>query len=571
MIVWRRLVPFWLAYKWKVVVVAGLVSVAMIHGGVNHGQWWGLGPLQRTLEVFGIGQPLAKSGSRTAIIGGLFFALLTLFTLWNTWRVVFDDQRQFSRLWRLRDHTIVCGFGDKGQCLVSALEADSAIRQTVVVDRRMDHPALEQRRRLGRLAVVGDAVDLDMLRIVGVRRARHLVVVSGNDEINAQIAISALELCRGRRGEPLTCLVHVDDPALFHFIREHELGTSRDGSVRLQCFNVHEHGARAILDAHPPATRNGTPSAVLVVGLGRLGQSLVVDLARRRWFGGKAGANLDVTVVDPEASSRVAVLQTRYPRLADVAMLNSVDITVQSREFQQGRFVSDEVDGVYICLPDPREAIAAALAIRPLLRGRSVPLVVRVSRHEGLAALVTETDDEAGRTPLRLFPLISTTCSASLLESTTGELLARALHAEYLRSALEHGQTGDANSSLLAWDALPERLRCSNRRAADDVRQQLAAIGYDLLPLVDWTARPVVFSDDELDRLSSLEHERWRRERVSLGWRLSERKDESARTHPDIVPWERLGEESREANRAAMRKRPELLARLGFQIVRRTS
>jgi hypothetical protein len=37
---------------------------------------------------------------------------------------------------------------------------------------------------------------------------------------------------------------------------------------------------------------------------------------------------------------------------------------------------------------------------------------------------------------------------------------------------------------------------------------------------------------------------------------------------PDLVPWERLSDEAREMNVQAVRRIPDMLARVGFQVLR---
>jgi hypothetical protein len=64
-----------------------------------------------------------------------------------------------------------------------------------------------------------------------------------------------------------------------------------------------------------------------------------------------------------------------------------------------------------------------------------------------------------------------------------------------------------------------------------------------------------------------MEHDRWCARYLLDGWHKGPRDDE-ARTHPCLVPWEDLEETYRDNDRAAIRQIPGLLALIGQHIVR---
>jgi hypothetical protein len=52
------------------------------------------------------------------------------------------------------------------------------------------------------------------------------------------------------------------------------------------------------------------------------------------------------------------------------------------------------------------------------------------------------------------------------------------------------------------------------------------------------------------------------------GWTWSEQRDDTARTHPYLVPWSALPEAVKELNRVAIRAIPTELEAVGLVIVR---
>jgi hypothetical protein len=69
--------------------------------------------------------------------------------------------------------------------------------------------------------------------------------------------------------------------------------------------------------------------------------------------------------------------------------------------------------------------------------------------------------------------------------------------------------------------------------------------------------------------MARLEHERWMAWRVLTGWQWGSPRNNAAKLHPDIVPYEQLAETTKEKDRIIVRAIPELL-RAGRLRVRRT-
>jgi RyR domain-containing protein len=84
---------------------------------------------------------------------------------------------------------------------------------------------------------------------------------------------------------------------------------------------------------------------------------------------------------------------------------------------------------------------------------------------------------------------------------------------------------------------------------------------------VDGDVEPVSFSDDEVEVLAELEHDRWTAERLADGWQPGAR-DVLAKTSPHLVGWSELPEDVKEWDREPMRRIPQLLAGVGLQIRR---
>ena len=117
------------------------------------------------------------------------------------------------------------------------------------------------------------------------------------------------------------------------------------------------------------------------------------------------------------------------------------------------------------------------------------------------------------------------------------------------------------------WAELDEDWREANRAHARDIAAALRRLDIELQPIDSPGAGLVALTDDEIETLARIEHDRWTADRTARGWTRGPRNDEG-RTHPDLVPWEELSEESRAIDRALVRARPGLMARAGFALER---
>ena len=115
----------------------------------------------------------------------------------TTLEVLSERSRQGWKIqrWRkrVRNHTIVIGYGTKGKAAVTAKVSDeTAEGEVVVVD--TDRTALEHAATAGLVTVHGDATKSDVLRLAGAQHASSIIVATGRDDTAALVTLTAREL-----------------------------------------------------------------------------------------------------------------------------------------------------------------------------------------------------------------------------------------------------------------------------------------------------------------------------------------------------------------------------------------
>ena len=153
--------------------------------------------------------------------------------------------------------------------------------------------------------------------------------------------------------------------------------------------------------------------------------------------------------------------------------------------------------------------------------------------------------------------------------SGTHELVARAIHEEYIELQRNAGMTLKTNPSMCSWNELPNRLKDSNLRQAADIWRKLDLIACAIGLSIDNKELLFEFTRDEIELLAEKEHQRWIDERLKKGWTYAMQTNEQLRTHDCIVPWELLPESEREKDRNAIRTLPQILSKVHLKIVRR--
>lgn len=74
--------------------------------------------------------------------------------------------------------------------------------------------------------------------------------------------------------------------------------------------------------------------------------------------------------------------------------------------------------------------------------------------------------------------------------------------------------------------------------------------------------------DDLLEQLAANTHEVWAELRIRQGWRFGPTRDDHAKEHPCLVPYDQLPEQEKEFDRATVRETLKAIVCLGYRVTR---
>lgn len=562
---WRRkLRPAWQDYQWA--VIGGLIICTIIIGGTY---LW--------LQLFNRESGSVNWSLSPWLVAFKFLATIAfIFAFVHALAAIFRQQIEIIRLKLTNNHVLICGMGEIGSSFTEAFYKDGY--KVIAITNNEDNRRLDKFRDLKIITLIGNAADREILHKARVHKARYLIAVWGKDEDNIEIAVNARAMVSNSKNRLLTSLVHITNPYLCSLLKEREIMGQKVDSFRIEFFNVYESGARQLLKEFPAFDETiGTfQPHLLIVGLGEMGKSLAVHAAMLwRMARGKSIKKLPITIVDKNADQKKKYIECQFRQLNDSWDIYPVTLNIDSPQFYQAKFLRNNnnhciVTMVYVCLNKDSRSLSAALSLFKHLRYDNIHIVVQMNRDAGVANLLQSDDRMEGSfANLHFYWLFDGKRKTDLLLYSTREMLARAIHQDYLSIQAKMGITLKTNPCLVTWDELPEEIKESNRRQADDIGKKLKAVHCDLEPLTDWDAELFEFTPEEIEILARMEHQRWLNERINEGWSYNPgAKDLNRKTSPYLLDWDELPEDFKKYNRDAIQSLPIFLARADFQILR---
>lgn len=483
---------------------------------------------------------------------------------------------------RKHDHTIVCGLGETGMQIVNhLLEADHTLSRRllhdaklVVIDTNADNPFTAACERQSVPVLLGDASQPGVLAMAGLARARTVIVCTGDDARNLDVALRVKDLVAGKQRllkRRLRLVMELRSEWFLAKLVERNRRSLSSETVDLRAFNTYANAARLILQSlKPPPHPRLDGGSFVIVGFGSMGREIALALLRS--CPAPLGRRPEIIVFDRAADAVRENFLSAYPGAAALGELRfrTIDFVPGGAAFTTlvaVELCARPVQAVFVCLPNDAMSLNVGLDLRRQLDQVGhvrPPVKIRLRRHHRLSGFLEEL--EAVERPdhrLSTFGALEDLLDPAILFSEKLDRLAIACHQQYVDELSPEQRHLPANRP---WHDLAESLKTSNRWKADHIGLMLTSVGLTL----NETSTParIALTDAEIETLAQFEHRRWAAALTLQGWTHGPVRDAFQRKHEHLIGWEELRDDIRARNRREIAALPSILACIGLEVRR---
>ena len=513
-----------------------------------------------TLQMFILESDAESGSAKWTIYLQLARFLAPVVIIWSAFRaamLILANQISTIRRSRLKNHIVIIGSSNLVNRLIRDYSANNQVIQ--ISSSLIKNPIITNGYPV--YQIEGNATSDEILRTARVNFSKRIFIATGSDSYNRNIASSLASFFEE---------VTIKDKITCHY--ELRSGTKQAANINtylsnekvsLNYFNPNRITARELIKAYPPHFKRlpntgDKPIHILLVGFSEFGQELAKQLIRVCHY--QDLQNLRLTIVDEENNRSWKRFNKETPALnmvADVVFENfdpcSLTLDHWDKLQGDGRGV---FDAVYIANFDQEESYNIALDARDGLGTKTNPDLVVVCSIEPIS--------ELGNGPGAIIVLYNIDKESWTLENFingkadedhNGQEGAKTIHENYLKQVTAHKESlsnlkdWTEKEAHKNWDSLPEYLRDKNRDQADHIPIKTKII-LQLLSHANEKEDFINKNKEVLEQMAELEHRRWMASSVIAGFRFGENRDEFIKkTHPDIIPYDRLNEDTKDYDR----------------------
>lgn len=472
--------------------------------------------------------------------------------------ILFSNRIKQLQAQRQHNHIIVIGKNKLAYSLITAALKDGY--KVIWLDGDLN------RENNKKLFIKSNAWSLDDAMKFGVRRCHSITIATEGDA--KAIAIARQLRKKIPEEKELTIHVLINSPWLAMRI------DLFDGIKAIHLISLAQISIRQIHRKHPPflIAKKLAHKQIhsVIIGFDLYGEAILIDtlLSSLTTYLHKP----IITIVDPDINDIKSNLSIKYPELHKSAELHFIrqDINnkIQSLTEENLQRIVDicPITSVYFCLKDEPISLTAAIAFQSLVLRNGLeigPIHVRLNSRSAIPV------PEAGVFHLKPAQLLSFGDVKYLTNDTAiingdADVLAIEMHKAYQAVA------GQDKSYNIPWEDLNEDIRSSNRRLVMHFGAKLSSAGHDIEGWIrDCDQNPSKESLPHIlnfikrknlaQTLAELEHERWMADRRINGWQYNSVRDNEKLHHNDLIPFEKLSDNSKQYDLVMIEKLAKIL------------
>ncbi len=239
-----------------------------------------LDALFASLQLFSLGTSISGPDVPWTLNVARFMApLAVLYAAVATVFAILRDQVERASVGVLaRGHVVLVGLGHTNASRTLSLLR--ARRRAVVVESDGTNSRIPGTRAEGAYVLLGDGRQTTILRRARTDRARHVIIATGDDSRNLDVADQVRGLVDRDKRYRTTVHVSIADPALWSQIGRLQLPRSRNESV-MEFFNPADRAAQALLSEAERVVGQPVLTTLLIDGDGVMADRVFSHLAPR--------------------------------------------------------------------------------------------------------------------------------------------------------------------------------------------------------------------------------------------------------------------------------------------------
>lgn len=550
-------------------------------------------PIPLELEIARFLCPIALSYNVVRVFGSLL-----------------QENLKLLRLQFYKNHTIVCGLNKWTAQLLTDLNREE--KQIVVIEKDVNNEYNAKVKELGIIILHGDFSDYYLLNRANIDKAKYLIIFTEDDSKNMEIAINTKRLKEKNKIEEqvevnkdiaseipknsitpttqnkpyekkLRCFIHIKDKCLCDSFSSHDIFEQSYEKIEMNLFNIYDNDARVLFLSHgfEAELEEGEKVHLLIIGFSNLGESVALQAAKIGHYANDKGTKL--TILDENADKLGKQFLARYPgiheienylhfngntedyfkftfRNVDLKNLQEIEKTITEIHKVQ------KITAILICLEDKTSGIKIGIHLMSKLKSEKVeiklhfPIQVYLDENEDIFNLPSLKSKEEKNPILSPFGLIKSTCSKEIILNEKLDRVAKKILKSYNK------YTGNSDE----WDTLPPDFKDSNRNQADHLPIKIRELNLKIGKAGKKRNNFRAFTDEEIDLLSKIEHNRWCAERWLSGWEYTTgEKDKVNKKSPLLKHFDKFSPEElkiKELDRVFVRDMDKFLKELGLEL-----
>lgn len=509
------------------------------------------------------------------LLGGILITLLT-----NTYWTRLNNARQGKNRYRFFGHIIIFGWDEMIITLINELCSTKADQEIVILS---PQDAVELRSKIysnlqdsheKNVYVLNGEFAEEEIKSLYVGTAEKVYIFGERDIIgssikNLEIAFTISKIIAPNREKSLPCYVHLPTPSSFDMIKGVDFIQEPAKSVDIRLFNFHEDWARRIWSQsltdkkyRYSSTQIGNIDITIhkhvhfvIIGFGKMGQALTRYAVRMAHF--KTAENTQITVIDHKIGDKKDQFYAQTPGIRNVTGADKVT-DINEIEFIEQNVFSDETKGklsawanesgkklhIMICISDPDQALSMGMTLPQEIKQKDIPVLIRQARFNENTFWDQQSGKKRSEGANNWKHLYFFGWRNEFYDWSTHEKLACAMHESYREVSEKDGWLDESKPQYKKWDDLPECFRWSNRYRTDMITVKWRRIGRNDSDLLSDDLKNE-FTEDEIELLARMEHDRWCAERFIDGWVYGPERDDKAKVHPDLIAFDDLTDQQK--------------------------